>query len=137
MRTIFKEEGMRGYFRGLSAAYLGTSHGVVLMYSYEETKRVMDLYAEKYDKKLGYIHYLSAGAISKLIASTITFPYTVVKARMQARPSEYRHSGGLLKTFVEIWKKEGFVGYYRGIVPGFVPFKSPTCSQNLIFLFAL
>jgi hypothetical protein len=63
------------------------------------------------------------------VASTITYPLQVVKARMQQRSESVELTAdgnvrvvkraylGLLKTTQRIWQKEGLFGFFKGSIP--------------------
>jgi solute carrier family 25 folate transporter 32 len=40
LKTIWNEEGVRGFYRGLVPGLIGVSHGVLLIVSYEELKKI-------------------------------------------------------------------------------------------------
>ncbi|KAJ3810021.1 mitochondrial carrier domain-containing protein, partial [Lentinula aff. lateritia] len=52
------------------------------------------------------------GAISKLVATSITYPYIVIKARLQAGATKYKSSLNALTT---ILRDEGIEGLYKGM----------------------
>lgn len=56
------------------------------------------------------VHF-SQGAVSKVIATTVTYPYQVVKARLQQRNSPYR---GFVDCVVRTARAEGWHGFFRG-----------------------
>jgi solute carrier family 25 folate transporter 32 len=83
-RKIWRQEGLTGLYRGLIPSLFGVSHGVVQFVTYEELKkwRRATTGRDTIQGKEG----LAAGAISKIIAGVSTYPYTVVKSRLQMRP---------------------------------------------------
>lgn len=95
LRCIVREDGIRGLYRGVGPALLLTSHGAVQFAAYEEI-RLVD--APPWLKPLWM---LSAGAASKAVATTVTYPYQVIKARIQARDSVYK---GVLDCATDAWK---------------------------------
>lgn len=130
-RTIIKNEGPVGLYRGLVPALFLTSHGMVQFGVYEKLKVSVPLPT---DTQTLSVYYFVFGAISKAAAVTVTYPYQVIKARMQQRffdeetfrinnnttttntttgPSTnvYR---GMISTIQYIWKQEGVLGYYKG-----------------------
>lgn len=110
LRAIVREEGFRGLYRGLGPALLLTSHGAVQFGVYEEMKRLL----EPADARgsLSSVTYFAMGAVSKVAASTATYPFQVVKARLQRRDSPYKGMGDCA---VATWRKEGARGFYRGL----------------------
>ncbi len=116
VRTIYREEGMRGFWRGIAPALIGTSHGAVQMVVYEKLRAlVWDRVAD-----VTPIHYLLLGIMSKSVASVATFPYQLVKTRMQVRDLHFHRHSTLRETVKAIWKTEGPRGFYRGVVPATV-----------------
>ncbi|XP_075262180.1 solute carrier family 25 member 32-like [Convolutriloba macropyga] len=81
----YKLEGIRGLYSGFSAGLLGVSHGAFQFMAYEEMKK---WYSRKFDVdtnsvKLATKWYLLFSASSKLFAVVLTYPYQVVRARLQ------------------------------------------------------
>ena len=107
IKTIVKEEGIRGLYKGLVPALMLTSHGAIQFTVYEFMKNKFK------HEDLNSLHYLGLGAISKFIASTATYPKQVIKARLQQRTDKYN---GTLNCIVQTWKKEGIQGFYKGCV---------------------
>ncbi|OWA53510.1 Mitochondrial folate transporter/carrier [Hypsibius exemplaris] len=112
---IYKFEGIRGLYKGLIPGMFGVSHGALQFMAYEELKKR----ATKYkgvdpDTKLGTVEYLGYAAISKLFAATATYPYQVVRARLQDQHKNYT---GLLDVVMRTWRREGLKGFFKGMVP--------------------
>lgn len=53
-------------------------------------------------------------AFSKLVAAIFTYPYQVVRTRLQDQHHDYR---GTLDCINRIWRLEQFKGFYKGISP--------------------
>jgi hypothetical protein len=59
--------------------------------------------------------YLFAiGAASKAVATTATYPYQVIKSRIQQRFAGAPEYTGLLETAAKIFQREGAAGFYKG-----------------------
>jgi solute carrier family 25 folate transporter 32 len=117
-RTITRDEGLRGLYRGVIPALLLTSHGAVQFGVYEHLKRSNGL-ALGPMTGLGPTPLLFVyGAISKAAAVTVTYPYQVVKARLQQRgegPNPSRPPYGSMRECVAaLWAREGARGFYKG-----------------------
>lgn len=130
---IFREEGIPGFFRGLSASYWGVTEGAIQFVCYERIKRRMvaenrmRIANGEYLKRdgapadpthLSSLQYISAAAISKLIASVSTYPHEVVRLRMREQPKfvgalpKYR---GMIQSLKLIAREEGRRGLYAGM----------------------
>lgn len=101
-RKVYKHEGFTGFYKGFVPGILGVSHGALQFMAYEQLKQ---RYLEKNnlpaDIKLGTLEYLSFAALSKLFAASITYPYQVVRARLQDQHNTYT---GLLDVVKKTWR---------------------------------
>ena len=133
-RRIIAEEGPRGLYRGLIPALVMVSHSAVQFTAYEELKRALTAFhraaaskqtqggrASKGEVVLSPQEHLAMGALSKLLASTFTYPLQTIRSRLQQRsdliPSGGARYSGLVDAVVQTWRREGLRGFYRGVVP--------------------
>lgn len=94
---IFKQEGIRGFYRGLSASYLGVAESALHLVLYERIKEIsqssVDIPQKVSDCELPSQHtpwyrilsYLGIGGsagIAKLIAGAIAYPHEVSNAQL-------------------------------------------------------
>jgi len=107
LRTIVKQDGAKGLYKGIAPALVLVSNGGMQFMLYEEFKHV-------YNRPLNSLDHMALGALSKGLASVITYPYQVVKSRMQQYHSTY-HSTSY--TFRSIVRGEGIAGLYSGLIP--------------------
>ncbi|KAF9619226.1 hypothetical protein IFM89_005780 [Coptis chinensis] len=126
LRTIVKEEGWRALYRGMAPSLLLVSHGAIQFTVYEELRQIAVGFKSKNktshpngDKVLNSVDFAVLGAASKFSAMLFTYPYQVIRARLQQRPStignhKYKDSWHVLKDTVRF---EGFRGFYKGITP--------------------
>uniref|UniRef100_A0A8R7Q1Q6 Mitochondrial folate transporter/carrier n=1 Tax=Triticum urartu TaxID=4572 RepID=A0A8R7Q1Q6_TRIUA len=150
LRTIRKEEGWRALYRGIGPGLLLVTHGAIQFTAYEELRKAMISAKSKQtrgDDKgsedlLNSVDYAALGAGSKLSAILLTYPYQVIRARLQQRPGsdgipKYSDSWHVVK---ETARYEGVRGFYRGITSNLLknlPAASVTfvVYENVIKLF--
>lgn len=119
IKNIHRDEGYRGFFRGLTAGvgqivpFMGT------FFALYETLRLplaqVNLPFSSGDA--------TAGVISSVIAKTAVFPLDLVRKRMQVQGptrSKYVHKNipeyrGIPSTIATIFQVEGYRGLYRGL----------------------
>lgn len=103
---IVREEGAVALYRGFAASLLLSSHGAVLLASYDHFKAL-------------HPSTLVASFCAKVFATTATYPLQVMRSVMQQRPSE-SHSfpyTTLRRTAGILWQRGGPLAFYRGIWP--------------------
>jgi solute carrier family 25 folate transporter 32 len=76
------------------------------------------------------------GAISKIFATIMTYPYQVIRSRLQNQRDGttscplYR---GVLDVIRQTWKYEGLRGYYKGLVPTVVRVTPASCVIFVVY----
>ena len=78
----------------------------------------------------GTLEYLAFAALSKLFAAVTTYPYQVVRARLQDQQCEYSGATDCLK---KIMRYEGVAGLYKGITPYLCHVMPNICLVFLIY----
>ncbi|KAJ5246946.1 hypothetical protein N7468_001929 [Penicillium chermesinum] len=127
VRQIYHTEGILGFYRGLVPALFGVSHGALQFMAYEQLKniRLHSIYGKPAEDRmsdarippaLGTMDLLGLSSLSKLFAGCITYPYQVVRSRLQTYGAHllYRGTADAVK---QIWMREGLVGFYKGLGP--------------------
>jgi len=119
IKLILKTEGVKGFYRGLSASYLGVTEGVIKWTLYEQFKRVAARRSNAAIGEEGYAGKGLAAAASKLIATVITYPHEVVRTRLRQSPppNQPPRYTGLIQTFNLVVKEEGVATLYNGLSP--------------------
>jgi solute carrier family 25 protein 33/36 len=124
IKTIFQEEGLGGFYKGITASYWGCAEGAMQFIIYEQIKqRLIDRQNEKRamqglrpSQELPKATYFWAAAASKAVASIVTYPHEVARTRMreQARAGIFKYSG-MWQTLGLMSKEEGFKSLYSGM----------------------
>ncbi|XP_059435744.1 folate transporter 1, chloroplastic isoform X2 [Corylus avellana] len=127
LRTIIREEGWSALYKGIVPGLFLVSHGAIQFTAYEELRKVIVDFkskgskkdSESDDKLLKSVDYAVLGSSSKIAAILLTYPFQVVRARLQQRPSSdgiprYMDSWHVVK---ETARFEGVRGFYKGITP--------------------
>jgi len=73
---IAREEGIRGFYKGLSASYLGVTEGTIQWVLYERLKR-LTAPAEGTSGLQEWAGMLGSAGTAKCVASLITYPHEV------------------------------------------------------------
>ncbi|CUM48585.1 unnamed protein product [Debaryomyces fabryi] len=121
IRTMYKEEGIRVFYSGLIPSLFGLLHVGIHFPVYEKLKLWLecDLNSTTSDQQQSTLgRLIIASSVSKMIASTITYPHEILRTRMQVQSSNGKksdkHKGKLISSIVKIYQKEGFKGFYAG-----------------------
>lgn len=151
-RQIYRSEGLAAFYAGLAPAMLGLSHVAIQFPMYEYLKARfagLELGVESRPNEVQSRQtawaVTAASMISKLCASTATYPHEVIRTRLQTQQilhPEYAHNGvgehsrsisssrriantdgvayqpryrGLVYTFRTILKEEGWRAFYNGL----------------------
>lgn len=128
INEILKQDGIKGFWRGIGPALILVINPVIQYTTFERLVAVLLAYrlkrlgaspTTKQQLSLGRgslsdwdLFFL--GAASKLVATGGTYPYIVVKSRLQAATHQYSSS---LRAVLDILNKEGLSGIYAGLLP--------------------
>lgn len=146
-RKMYTSEGLASFYSGLTPALLGLTHVAVQFPTYEFLKLRFTGQgmgeAPAQGEKAHWVGILSASIISKVIASSATYPHEVIRTRLQtqrrpvagersskatgsplekgkqgpsepARPAAPRYRG-IVMTFQTILREEGWRAFYAGL----------------------
>lgn len=127
----YKYEGVRGLYKGFVPGVFGVSHGALQFMAYEEMKAKYNRYRNlPIDAKLTMVEYLAFASLSKLFAAVTTYPYQVLRARMQ---DQHAHYDNLRHCIRETWRLNGLVGYYRGLAPNLMRVVPATAITFVVY----
>ncbi|KAJ1673475.1 hypothetical protein EV182_005155, partial [Spiromyces aspiralis] len=109
---IIREDGVLSLWQGVVPALILVINPIIQYTVFEQLKNRLQTL-----RSLGNLDFFLLGAVSKLIATFVTYPYIVVKTRMQLRQSKHEseryHS--LLDGLKKIFAQEGVQGLFKGI----------------------
>jgi len=114
-RTVIKEEGYKGIYKGMFTSILGVAPYVAINFTtYETLKQRFEI-----NNNTTVWKSLAFGAISGATAQTLTYPIDLLRRRLQLQgiggePLRYK---GPLDAVVKIVKEDGVLALYRGMVP--------------------
>ncbi|XP_042811597.1 mitochondrial glycine transporter isoform X2 [Panthera leo] len=113
LKSIYRSEGHRGLFSGLTATLLRDApfSGIYLMF-YNQTKNIMT--HDQLDAVLIPVVNFSCGIFAGILASLVTQPADVIKTHMQLTPMKFRWIG---QAVTLIFKDYGLRGFFQGGVP--------------------
>lgn len=118
MRYIYATSGCRGFYKGITASYVGISETIVHFVIYEffkaqikEQRLKNQKSSDNFDKYM-FFQYMIASAASKSCACAIAYPHEVARTRLREDGAIYKSFG---QTLGLVWREEGFIGLYRGL----------------------
>lgn len=115
---IIQTEGLWSLWRGLGPALFLVSNPVIQFVTSERLKNLLvkSRLARGVSASLSDIDFFLIGALSKLVATGLTYPQVLIKSRQQAAsgPASQRN---FIQELLEILRTEGIAGLYRGAVP--------------------
>lgn len=117
LRSMLREEGLRSYYRGLSASlWAFVPNWAIYWYTYETFKRT---YSKGGKPPTALVHVTSALSAGGITAVT-TAPFWTLKSRLQV---DMNSAGGQRRYrsvphgFQKIIREEGISGLYKGLTP--------------------
>ena len=126
LKQIWRNEGIRGFYSGLTPSLIGISHGAVQFMLYEEMKKwrirqkrgradphLVTLPTSPLADFQNNSEWILASTLSKTMALMVTYPYQVIRSRLQAHDAKNTYTSArdvIKKTF----KAERLHGFYKG-----------------------
>nr|XP_029135280.1 solute carrier family 25 member 36-A-like isoform X2 [Labrus bergylta] len=121
VRRVYQMDGLRGFYRGMSASYAGISETVIHFVIYESIKRKlmeakaqasMDEEEESVKDASDFVGMMLAAATSKTCATSLAYPHEVIRTRLREEGSRYR---SFFQTLLTVPREEGYGALYRGL----------------------
>lgn len=124
---IFRDEGVKGFYKGLTMSLIGVSQGAVQFAIYDPIKNIYLARQNRADhqdapgggdegkEKLGFQATVAISTVAKLIAQAAVFPYQVVRTRLQNHNADARFGKGVRGVVRGLWLEAGIKGFYKGL----------------------
>jgi solute carrier family 25 folate transporter 32 len=111
-RRIVAEEGASSLYKGMIPALFLTTNGAIKFVAYE---RLKSLFLLHWSPEMDVVPTLAMGAVAQSIASTATYPYQVIKARLQQGGPSANKYHGTWDCTTKIIRNEGYIGLFKGL----------------------
>eukprot|EP00002_Diphylleia_rotans_P036515 TRINITY_DN8054_c0_g1_i1.p1 TRINITY_DN8054_c0_g1~~TRINITY_DN8054_c0_g1_i1.p1 ORF type:complete len:311 (+),score=52.66 TRINITY_DN8054_c0_g1_i1:43-975(+) len=116
IKRIHAEEGIKGFYKGLSASYLGNLEGAVQFAMYEYLKKK---FQERFLHEPGYAHLFLMASFGKFCACISIYPHEVLRTRLReqrqpenGKPHKYHN---IFQATRIIAREEGIRALYQGM----------------------
>ncbi|KIY65925.1 mitochondrial carrier [Cylindrobasidium torrendii FP15055 ss-10] len=143
LSRVVRTEGFFGLWKGTALGLVGVSNGAIQFVAYEQMKkwgferkrrqfqRAGKEWTPEVDK-LSNTSYTLMSAASKLQSLCITYPYQVVRARLQNDATRTLYPD-IPSTIRRTWQREGFGGFYRGLGTNLMRILPGTCVTFVVY----
>ncbi|KRX42472.1 Mitochondrial folate transporter/carrier [Trichinella murrelli] len=121
---LYRMDGIRGLYKGYLPGIVGTSHGAIQFMAYDELKKHFGSHEPKASE------HLTFAVLSKSFAVLSTYPYQVIRARLQDQHLKYN---GIMDAVSRTWRHERLYGFYKGLLPSLLRVTPATCITFLIY----
>ncbi|CAG8715388.1 7623_t:CDS:2 [Cetraspora pellucida] len=145
IKQIYAQEGIEGFYRGISASVIQIIPYMGLMFgSYEIFKKSFRHLEERnlWSSNLRGIEDFLSGALAGMFSKTGIFPLDLLRRRLQIQGpdrSKYviknipAYSSSIYSCIRQIVVEEGFLGLYKGLTPALL--KSAPVSATTFFVY--
>jgi len=112
--TVYNDEGIKGFYKGIIPSLILVSNPAVQFMVFERLKSFLLNRGGR--KRLSATDAFLLGAMAKFVATLVTFPYLLVKSRLQAKGTQgVVKYAGFVDAVTKIFTAEGVLGFYKGI----------------------
>ncbi|RYC54959.1 hypothetical protein CHU98_g11254 [Xylaria longipes] len=110
--ALLREEGPQALFRGVIPALVLVINPILQYTLFEQMKNVFEA---RRKRNITPTMAFFLGALGKLFATSITYPYITVKSQMHVAGNGQKE--GMTQAISRVIKEEGYAGLYKGIGP--------------------
>lgn len=131
VRKILKWEGPKAFWSGFLPNLVAVvPYSGLDLAGYDFSKKY---FTEMKGSKLNNKELFAVGSLAVLVAQVTTYPLVVVFTRLQASPEDFQQKRNAVMMLVDVWKNEGFTGFYRGLVPNLIKFIPAVAFSYVIY----
>ncbi|KAI1189285.1 mitochondrial carrier [Nemania serpens] len=112
LMALLREEGPQALFRGVIPALVLVINPILQYTLFEQMKNVLEA---RRKRNITPTMAFFLGALGKLFATSITYPYITVKSQMHVAGNGQKE--GMTQAIRRVVKEEGYAGLYKGIGP--------------------
>lgn len=117
LKKVYRQSGLRGIYKGLLPGLAGVSHGAIHFTIYEDMKSRLRPIIQN-----DIVYLPTSSVLSKIGAVAVTYPFQVVRTRVQVLDNT-----NLISVCRGFFQKEGFLGMYKGIGPTILRILPSSC----------
>jgi len=122
LKKLKYSEGWYGFYKGLPIQLCGTEPYAGINLTLYEMAKVFYLRKNGGVRPSAY-WCLTFGSVASIFGQIVAYPFAVIRTRLQTQgtpghPQIYERGGR--QCIQEIWKSEGWRGFYRGLLPTYM-----------------
>ena len=107
--SLLRKEGPQALFSGVLPALVLVINPILQYTIFEQLKDILEK-----RRKVKPLDIFVLGAIGKLLATSITYPYITIKSRMHVANSSEGDVEGMAQSLRRVVREEGWAGLYKG-----------------------
>ncbi|KAI1820876.1 mitochondrial carrier [Xylaria intraflava] len=112
LMALLREEGPQALFRGVIPALVLVINPILQYTLFEQMKNIVEA---RRKRNITPTIAFFLGALGKLFATSITYPYITVKSQMHLASNGKQES--MIQAIRRVIKEEGYAGLYKGVGP--------------------
>jgi len=118
-QKVWKKDGLPGFFKGLPGALGTVMNSAIQIGCYEQLRKLL---LRRSGEAMGATTAFALGAVSKMIATLLTYPLTTVGTRMQNQKGNKDDKSkpkytGTVDCATKMLASEGISSFYHGLRP--------------------
>lgn len=128
LKSIYYKEGFPAFYKGLNASFLGLTHVAIQFPLYELLKDTARSYRNSEES---FVDLLLASIVAKVVASTVTYPHEVLRARLQYNSLSQKLN--IVEVVADILRNDGMRGLYSGYTLNLIRIAPSTVSTFMAY----